>query len=61
MTDFQSFHNLKKIISITETSHTDLHASYFLQYDFKEQFQGGILKDDTKLVFKKESIFRVDI
>jgi hypothetical protein len=52
---------MKKIISITETSHIDLHASYSLQYDFEEQFQGGILKDESRLVFNEKSISSVAI
>jgi len=51
----------EEIIPITETSHADLHVSCFLQSIFKEHFQVGILKDDSKLVFDKESISKVDI
>jgi hypothetical protein len=55
------FSQHEEIIPITETSHVDLHVSCFLQSDFKEQFQGSILKDDSKLVFNEESISRVAI
>jgi hypothetical protein len=43
----------EEIISIIETSHVDIHVFFFLQSDFKEQFQGGILKHNPKLVFDK--------
>jgi len=51
----------EEITSIIKTELVDLQVSCTLQYDFKAQFKGSILKDDFRLVFNEESIFGAGI